>query len=184
MVSNKILTGLVALGLTAIPISAQAGSSHGHSTSYGHGSSYGHSSSMHTSHASTSSSCDVNGGSTCAPGPATEETVPEYYDVPSKTQHIYYDRPSVEPVVTKIVHHVPTAVYGRTHVTETIHAGQWTGPSLGCCNRQSVTVHRPQVQIVRPAPVRVVHPVIVRPQPVPVPVPVSPCRSNPYPVCY
>jgi len=107
------------------------------------------------------STCNLADGSTCAPGPATEEIIPEYYNVPSKTQHIYYDRPSTQPVVTTIIHHVPTPVYGRETITEEIQGGPWTGPSLACCGQQQPIyqpapppppVYQPAPPVYQPAP--------------------------------
>lgn len=149
MATTKFLAGLAALALTSIPATAIAGGSYGHHTTAQH-----HSSSHSIAQ---SAPCGTAGGSLCPPGAPTEKVVPKYYDVPSKTQHIYYKQPASQPVVTKIIHHVPTPVYGRTHVTETIQGGYWTGPSLGCCAP-------------KPQP-----PVYVQPAPRPVPM----CYSTP-----
>lgn len=91
-------------------------------------------------------SCSINGGTLCPPGKPVEKIVPEYYDVPSKVKHIYYDKPAVKPVTTKIIHHVPVPVYGRQVVQETVRGGQWTGPMPGCCNTPPVVHHAPPVQ--------------------------------------
>lgn len=78
------------------------------------------------------STCRTAKGKLCPPK-LKEKVIPEYYQVPTKTQHIYYQKPATQPVVTRIIHHVPTPVYGGKQIHETIHAGPWTGPSLGCC---------------------------------------------------
>lgn len=94
-------------------------------------------------------SCSINGGSLCPPGKPVEKIVPEYYDVPSKVKHIYYDKPPVRPVTSKIIHHVPVPVYGRQVVQETVQGGRWTGPMPGCCGTQ----YRPPVITHVPPPV-------------------------------
>ena len=76
--------------------------------------------------------CRTAQGKLCPPK-LKEKVIPEYYQVPTKTQHIYYQKPVTKPVVTKIIHHVPTPVYGGKPIHETIQAGPWTGPSFGCC---------------------------------------------------
>lgn len=76
--------------------------------------------------------CRTASGKLCPPK-LKEKIVPEYYKVPTKTQHIYYQKPVTQPVVTRIIHHVPVPVYGGKQIHETIQAGPWTGPSFGCC---------------------------------------------------
>jgi hypothetical protein len=158
MATAKIMTGLAALALTSIPVSAQAGSSYGHQKMAGHQQS--------ALSIAPPSNCGAAGGSLCPPGAPTEEVRPHYYDVPSKTKHIYYQKPAVQAVTTHIIHHVPTPVYGRTHVTETVQGGYWTGPSLGCC------APRPQ------PPVVVQRPILVQPAPRPAPVCYGPPTSR------
>lgn len=86
---------------------------------------------IHQKH-NSNSTCRTAKGTLCPPK-LKEKVVPEYYQVPTKTQHIYYQKPVTKPVVTKIIHHVPTPVYGGKPIHETIQAGPWTGPSFGCC---------------------------------------------------
>lgn len=114
--------------------------------------------------------CMTDKGSLCPPQGASEEVVPEYYNVPTMTKHIYYKKPEVKPIVTHVVHHVPTPVYGGESIVENVQAGPWEGaPAVSCCNRA-----------VQPAPVRPVYaapprPVYVAPKPVQYR---SPCQAR------
>lgn len=83
--------------------------------------------------------CQTSEGSLCAPRGVTEEVVPEYYNVPSKTKHIYYKKPAVKPITTHIVHHVPTPVYGREMIVEKVQGGYYQGaPVATCCHGRQV----------------------------------------------
>lgn len=77
-------------------------------------------------------------GSPCHPGKPVEKVVPHYYPVPTKSQHVYYDTPPAQPVTTRIIHHVPTPIYGQTHIKEVVNGGQWTGPALNSCCKPKV----------------------------------------------
>ena len=96
-----------------------------------------------------SSTCKPVNGRLCPPTKVREKIVPHYYNVPTKTKHIYYKQPPVKPITTKIIHHVPVPVYGGQVIVEKVQAGQWTGPNIGCCRQknycnQHQTHHKPR----------------------------------------
>lgn len=99
-----------------------------------------------SSSSAAAAACSADRPGTCPPGAPVEEVVPEYYSVPTKTKHIYYEKPVTQPVVTRIIHHVPVPVYDGAPISETVHAGPWTGPSLTCCN----PAPRPVAPVARP----------------------------------
>lgn len=117
--------------------------------------------------------CKTDKGSLCPPKGVTEEVVPEYYNVPTTTKHIYYKKPVVKPIVTHIIHHVPTPVYGGEVRTETVQAGHWHGAPVARCCQQTQQPARP---VYHAAPQRPVH--AAPPRPVYRP---SPCQARQYP---
>lgn len=125
-----------------------------------------------TAPAPSTDTCMTDKGSLCPPQGATEEVVPEYYNVPTTTKHIYYKKPVVKPIVTHVVHHVPTPVYGGETRTETVQAGPWHGaPAVSCCHRAP----RPAQPVYAPPP----RPVYVAPYVAPRPVQThSPCQAR------
>ncbi len=97
----------------------------------------------------TSSTCKPVNGNLCPPTKVQEKIVPHYYNVPTKTKHIYYKQPPIKPITTKIIHHVPVPVYGGNVIVEKVQAGPWTGPNIGCCHQQNYcnthhTHHQPR----------------------------------------
>lgn len=156
MKSTKLAIAAVSAFMMCVSSTALAGSSHTKTTR------------TVTSTSPTTTTCTntYKGGTLCRPGKPVEKIVPEYYDVPSKTKHIHYDKPNVKPVTTTIIHHVPVPVYGRQTVTETVQGGQWTGPAVGgCCGTTTVRTVTPTVRTVVPT---------VRHVPAP-----RPCRTSP-----
>lgn len=92
-----------------------------------------------------STTCQTSKGSLCKPQGVTDEIVPEYYNVPSKTKHIYYKKPPVKPITTHIVHHVPTPVYGREMIVEKVQGGYYQGAPVATCCHGRIVQSRPVV---------------------------------------
>ncbi len=119
----NLIAALFAAAMMMMPVSASAGNS--------------------SSYEQSSKTCRTPNGSLCPPTQVHEKIVPEYFNVPTKKKHIYYTKPNIAPVTTHIIHHVPTPVYGGQVIVEKVQGGQWTGPSIGCCNGRPVQPSQP-----------------------------------------
>lgn len=89
---------------------------------------------------------------------------PVMYEIPTQEKHIFYTRPPVQPVTTKIVHHIPEAKLSPAPSRVEVQGGEWHQPIVSAQPAPEPIAHAP-APVVEPSSSRYSHPGYVNTQP-------------------